>query len=285
MEKKIKSMKNLKITILGCGDAKGVPRIACNCKVCQSAKKNTPNSRTRSSLFIQIEGKSILIDSGQDFRTQAIREDIKKIDAVIFTHDHADHILGYDDLMNFNRLFNLYYKKDKTLQFLKIYAAKETHKGINQTFPYLNQLGKHYITIPYFTKKTFSQKSFNLFGLKITPTRFLHGAHGYFYALKFQQGNNVFSYIPDMPKDVSESKKAQKMKNSDLLISAASAMNPKRKVLNYLDIDEMVSAIKKMNCQKVILTHLSHHTNYYSPPKFLPKNAKLAYDGMEVELY
>src|SRR5437016_1287676 len=92
----------MKVTVLGCGSSTGVPFIGCDCKVCKST--NPKNKRTRVSVFVEIDGKQILIDSSPDLRAQALRHDIRRVDAVLYTHDHADHTNGIDDLRSFNHL-------------------------------------------------------------------------------------------------------------------------------------------------------------------------------------
>lgn len=271
----------MNITILGSGDAKGVPRLGCSCKICQvSYQEKNKNYRTRPSIFLQERNLNILIDTAPEIRLQTAAQKIKRIDIVIFSHDHADHILGYDDLVNFNRLLN-----KKMAHSLEIYASKKTLSELNCRFPYIKNLVKYYqnISSPQLTIKTFSSfKKFNLVGWNILPIKISHGP-GYLYAFKFTKKNKTFVYIPDIIKSVSD-KIIKKLANCDLLIIGADKFDPKKTPKGYLNLEQTIEVIKKIASKKTILIHMSHRIDYYNKPEIITSKILLGYDGMKLKI-
>ncbi len=259
----------MKITILGSGPSLGVPEINCICKVCKSGGKN---NRLRSSILISINDKNILIDTSPDFRQQALNNNIKRIDAVLFTHAHADHIFGFDDLRIFNKLQN---------SSIPIYGDKQTIKVIKETFPYAITSNKEWHEN---TKSTKNYKftpqlipneikdTIKLFGITIKRLKLMHGKN----EISGFKINNII-YITDcnhIPKETENS-----LKNLDLAIITGLT---KQKHPTHFSLFESIDICNKFKIKKGVITHMTHSIDYYDQD--LPENISLAYDGMEIKV-
>ena len=152
----------MKVTLLGTGTSQGVPVIACECEVCLSDDEK--DNRLRSSVMIEVDNQTIIIDTGPDFRQQMLREDVKDIDAVLFTHHHKDHVAGMDDV----RAFNHKWKKD-----IDIFCNSTTEKALKREFPYVFDK-KSYPGVPKIKTHLFSNNNFNINSTIITPIRAKH---------------------------------------------------------------------------------------------------------------
>lgn len=252
----------MQITILGSGTSTGVPVIGCSCPVCNS--ENLKNRRSRASIFIEQNNQNFIIDTSTDFREQILRHKIIRIDAVLYTHAHADHIHGIDDL----RLFNVLQKGE-----IPVYGDENSLKKLEKYFDYIfcdcgegNFIPK---IKPYPLKE---EMNFN--DLKIFSFPLLHG-HSTTYGFRF--GNAA--YLTDL-KTIPESS-YQFLKNLDLLILGAIRYKPHP---THLCIPEALEEIKKIKPKKAILTHLTHDVDYALGNTELPANIELAYDGMRIEL-
>lgn len=161
----------LKITVLGSGTSVGVPTIGCPCAVCHSTDPR--DNRLRPSILIGYQGRNVLVDTTPDFRTQALRARIERLDAVLFTHAHADHLMGLDDV----RPFNFRQKEG-----IPIYAAAETMAAIQRCFPYIFDGARQESNVPRLNAEVFAAEPFDLFGLEFQPIPVLHGTrtiHGF----------------------------------------------------------------------------------------------------------
>lgn len=251
----------MKITFLGTGTSQGIPIIACNCKTCQS--EDPRDKRLRSSIFIEIANKHILIDCGPDFRLQMIREKIKKLDAIIFTHDHRDHIAGLDDIRAFN------YIQQKHMD---VYAEKHVNDVIKNIFSYAFA-EKKYPGVPDINIHEISEQPFNVDGIKIMPIR---GFHHKLPVLGFRIKN--FTYITDFSK-IAEKEK-EKIKGTKYLVVNALRREPH---ISHFTLDEALSLIKEIGPQQAYLTHLSHQMGLSSElEKELPDAVSPAYDGLRI---
>src|SRR5678816_2725177 len=163
----------LRITVLGSGTSMGVPTIGCHCDVCSS---NDPrDNRLRPSILVRYGGRNVLIDTTPDFRTQALRAKISRLDAILFTHEHADHIMGLDDVRPFN------FRQQTSIP---IFGSEETLNAIRRTFQYIFSDRVSPSSIPKLDAHTLDGQAFDLFGLEIHPIRLIHG-RGMVYGYRF----------------------------------------------------------------------------------------------------
>ncbi len=258
----------MKVTFLGTGTSQGVPVIACECEVCKSLDYR--DSRLRVSIHIEMENKekeqkSIIIDTGADFRQQCLRERIKKLDAVLYTHQHKDHTAGMDEV----RSFNFLQKKD-----MPIYARKAVLEQLKQEFAYIFAEDK-YPGIPRIETHVIENKPFEVQGIDIIPIEVLH------YKLPvFGFRIKDFTYITDV-NFISE-QELEKIKGTKIVVLGALQ---KEKHISHFTLDEAVEVIKKLNPEKAYLTHISHRMGLHKQvSEELPQNIELAYDGLEIKL-
>jgi len=236
--------------------------IGCDCEVCTS--ENPKEKRLRSSVLININEKNILIDAGPDFRQQMLRENIKKLDAILLTHEHKDHIGGLDDV----RAFNYIQKKP-----MDIYAEERVCNSLkSRDFAYVEER-KDYPGIPKMNFNIIENKAFFIDKIEIIPIRGMHMQLPVFgYRIK------NFAYITDMNYISSQEKK--KLKNLDTLVINALR---RKKHVSHFNLDEAVDIIKEVKPKKAFLTHISHKLSFeHEDIKKLPQNIQLAYDGMTV---
>ena len=245
----------MKITFLGTGTSSGVPYLGCSCEVCQSL--NPKDKRFRASVLLEIEGKSILIDCGPDFRQQALRASVKKIDAVLLTHQHVDHMMGLDDLRVFGEV--------------DIYADKNTCEAIYRVFSYC--FNNNYHGIPQFSLHEISNAPFLVDGIEFIPIEVLH------YKLPihcYRIGD--FAYITDF-KTIDDSEKLKLKGVKTLVVNALRFKDH----FSHATVDEALSLINEITPDQAYLTHVSHEIGFHDEVnKKLPSNVRLAYDGLEL---
>lgn len=253
----------MKITVLGTGTSQGVPVIACDCAVCSSTSEL--DKRLRSSVMIETNGKTIIIDAGPDFRQQLLREKVKTIDAILVTHEHKDHIGGLDDV----RSFNFLQKKA-----VDVYAGKEVLPVIRQCFDYAFSDEK-YPGVPEIQLHEVSNEAFEIEGIRILPVRALHYKMPVF---GYRIGD--FAYLTDLS-EISEEEQS-KLNGVKVVILAAL-----RKKIHYshMNLEQALELLKKIKPEKAYLTHISHMMGIHEEiEKELPENVWLAYDGLKIEL-
>lgn len=253
----------MEVIILGTGTSQGVPVIGCKCEVCTS--KNPHDNRLRSSVLIKIEGINILIDSGPDFRQQMLRQNIDRLDAIIFTHEHKDHIGGLDDV----RAFNFLTKKP-----MEIYAEKRVQEALRREYAYVFS-DNNYPGIPRINLNTIDEIPFYIQNIKITTIRVMH------YNLPifgFRIGD--FTYITDA-NYISEDE-LQKIFGTKILIINALR---KEKHLSHYSLEEALEIVKIVSPRKAFLTHISHNMGLHDKINTqLPENVSLAYDGQVIKI-
>jgi phosphoribosyl 1,2-cyclic phosphate phosphodiesterase len=251
----------MKITILGSGTSTGIPMVGCHCKVCSS--KDPRNKRTRASILIEDRGFHILIDTSTDLRNQAIRESIPKIDAVLFTHAHADHIHGIDDLRGFHFLH-------KTI--IPCFASQGTLTEIDKKFSYIftghSSHGYHQLLEPHPI-----EGAFDLFGLEIVPIPLMHGSHP---STGFRIGN--FAYLTDCSSFAATS--LPLLQGLDILVIDALRYTPHP---HHFNIPGAIEAAQRTGAARTYLTHLTHEV-LQEDEKNLPPAIYFAYDGLTFEL-
>lgn len=252
----------MRITVLGSGTSTGVPFIGCDCPVCSSS--SVKNKRLRSSLFLSSGEKSILIDTSTDLRQQALLYGIRRIDAVLFTHSHADHVHGIDELRSFNHIQN---------GRIPCYANKETIANIRRIFYYIfddgTQVGGGIPQLDMFVV----ENAFELFGLKIQPVPVIHGR---LEILGYRIGD--MAYITDCSEFPASS--LAYIENLDAMFINALRPEPHR---THFNISQALDLLEKARPKRGILTHLGHQIDYHGEYR-LPENVELAYDGMVLDL-
>jgi phosphoribosyl 1,2-cyclic phosphate phosphodiesterase len=253
----------LTITFLGTGTSQGVPVIACNCEVCTSADPR--DKRLRTSILIEGEGKVIVIDSGPDFRCQMLRANVQHLDAIVFTHEHKDHIAGMDDIRAFN------YKQKGPID---VYANLRVQASLKREFHYIFEEFK-YPGIPQLTLHTIGLDPFNIGKINFIPIEVMH------YMLPVLGFRiNDFTYITDA-KTVSEKEK-EKIKGSRILVINALQM---QNHISHFTLDEAIAFAEEMGADKTYFTHISHRLGKHEDiMKQLPPNIELAYDGLKLNL-
>lgn len=253
----------MKITFLGTGTSQGVPIIACNCKVCLS--KNDKDKRLRSSILIEENGKTFVIDTGPDFRQQMLREKVANIDAVLFTHEHKDHIAGFDDIKAFN-----FINKKK----VDVYASERVQEAMKREFAYIFSDFK-YPGIPEINLFLLENKPTTIHDILVTPIEVMH------YKMPvFGFRVNNFTYITDA-NSISDEEK-EKIKGSDVLI-----LNALRREnhISHFTLKQAVELVEELKPKKAYFTHISHQLGLHDEVQLeLPENIELAYDGLQLEL-
>lgn len=251
----------MKLTFLGTGTSTGVPEIGCKCEVCTSVDPR--DSRLRCSALLQEGDTTILIDCGPDFRTQMLRADVKKIDALFLTHKHFDHMAGIDDLRPYTR--------DKELP---IYADEDTSQQVRSFFPYcfgevkypgVANIGLHLVE---------HDVPFAVGGLDITPIRVFHGKlpiTGYRFG--------SLAYITDMSRI--EPKELEKLRGVEVLVM--NALRYSKPHNSHQTVLEALAIVDYLKPRDVYFTHMMHHIGLHAKiEKCLPQGVHFAYDGLEI---
>ena len=253
----------MRITILGTGTSQGVPVIACNCEVCISS--NSKDKRLRSSVMIEVDNLNIVIDTGPDFRQQMLSNNVERVDSILFTHHHKDHVAGMDDI----RAFNHKWKRD-----MPIYCNQLTCDALKLEFPYIFS-GFNYPGIPKVAINIIENKPFNIRKTIIQPIEVLHYK---LPVLGFRINN--FVYLTDVS-EISMKEK-EKMKGADLIILDALRRETH---LSHFTLQQALDLIEELNPKQALLTHISHYMGLHNIVNDeLPKNINLAYDGQVVNL-
>lgn len=253
----------MKVTFLGTGTSQGVPVIACNCQVCLS--KDLKDKRLRSSIMIKSGETTVVIDSGPDFRYQMLRENVQNLDALIFTHEHKDHIAGMDDVRAFN------YKQQAALD---IYASENVQNALKREFYYVFSDFK-YPGIPLINLNTIAIEQFKIGDIEFTPIEVMH------YKLPVLGFRiNDFTYITDA-KTVSE-QEIEKIRGSKVLVINALQ---REKHISHFTLQEAIDFVQLIAPEKAYLTHISHKLGKHEEiSKELPQNIELAYDGLQIDI-
>lgn len=249
----------MKITFLGTGTSQGVPVIACECETCLS--EDYRDKRLRTSLLLETDNTILLFDAGPDFRQQMLRENVKRLDAIILTHEHKDHISGMDDVRAFN------YKSQDAID---IFAEERVQKAVKKEYSYVFA-EYQYPGIPKMSLNSIPEHGFNINNLQITPIRVFH------YRLPiygFRVGN--FAYITDANYVPEESK--EKLFGIKYLVVNALR---KEKHISHFSLREALDFIREISPKKAYITHISHQMGKYKQTApDLPRGILLAYDGL-----
>ena len=254
-------MEPNKITFLGTGTSQGVPVIACPCEVCASLDPR--DKRLRSSALLQIGKKNIVIDSGPDFRQQMLRAGVNSLDAILFTHEHKDHIAGLDDVRAFN------YAMQRPME---IYAEERVQHVLRQEFAYSFAEYK-YPGVPELNMHTIDETPFDIDGLKIVPIRAMHLN---LPILGFRIGQ--LAYLTDA-NSISDEEK-EKLRGLDCFVVNGLRIEPH---ISHFSLKEALELIDEIKPRRAYITHISHLLGFHwQVEKCLPPNVFLSYDGLEV---
>lgn len=252
----------MRVTFLGTGTSHGVPMIGCDCPVCTSG--NPANKRTRSSVLIETDTAGILIDTTPEFRIQVLRENIRRIDAVLFTHCHADHIFGLDDVRRFN---------DMSGKPMPCYGSESTLKTVRSAF--------EYVFVP--TQTGGGKPSLNLIcvdspfdigSVTVTPVPVLHGRmriYGY------RVGD--FAYITDCSYLPESS--ARLLRNLKVLVLGVLRPEPHE---THFSIGEALAVVEDLAPERTFFTHIAHRLEHEAVNRSLPAGIRLAHDGLKITL-
>lgn len=237
--------------------------IACNCIVCSS--ENGKDKRLRSSILVQSEKTTLVVDTTPDFRTQMLRENVKKLDAVIFTHPHKDHIAGLDDI----RAYNFFQHKP-----MEVYANMLTQEALRREFYYVFS-EKKYAGIPELHLHDITDKAFTVGDIRVIPI-LVH--HLKMPVLGFRFGD--FTYITDANR-IDEQEK-EKIKGSRVLVINALR---KKEHISHFTLHEAIELVEELKIPTAYLTHISHQLGLHEEVSAeLPPNIHLAYDGLKINI-
>ena len=254
----------IKITFLGTGTSQGIPVIGSDHPV--SFSNDPRDKRLRSSILIEYENLCFTVDCGPDFRQQMLKANCKKLDGIIFTHEHADHTTGIDDVRPF------FFRQGK----IPIYLSKRVLDSLKERFAYIFDPEKKYPGSPDFDINIIeNNKSFQISDLEITPIESMHLKLPVFgYRIK------DFAYLTDV-KTITEFE-LNKLNGLDYLVINALRFEPHP---SHLNVDEAIEIINLINPKKTYFTHISHNMGFHQEVcKKLPKNVTLAYDGLVLEI-
>lgn len=253
----------LQVTFLGTGTSIGVPVIACNCPVCKSPDFH--DKRFRTSALIKAGNISIVIDCGPDFRFQMLKNNVEDIDAVVFTHEHRDHVAGLDDIRAFNYILN------KTID---IYGSEGVMHSIRTEFPYIFS-DSRYFGAPQINIHLIDERNFDVHGIPFIPIRVMHDKLN---VLGFRIFD--FTYITDAS-FISDAE-IEKVKGSKVVVLNA-LRNSKH--ISHFSLTEAVEVIKRINPERAYFTHISHFLGLHEEVQSkLPPNMHLAYDNLVINV-
>lgn len=251
------------ITFLGTGTSQGVPVIACTCEVCKSLDYR--NKRLRTSIHIEVDNQSLVVDTGPDFRQQMLRDNITRLDAVIFTHAHRDHTSGLDDI----RAYNYIHKMD-----MPVYGTRAVLDQLKVEYAYAFEEVK-YPGLPRLDLNLITDKNFEINGVRITP---LPVHHHKMPVMGFRIGN--FSYITDanlIPDDT-----LQRLQGTEILVLNALQHEPH---ISHFNLQQALEVAQTVGAAKTYFTHISHKLGLHDEvSRTLPADVMLAYDGLQITM-
>ena len=252
----------MRLTFLGTGTSTGVPILGCHCDVCRSPDPH--DQRTRPSILLQFDGRAVVIDTTPDFRQQALRQALQRLDAVVFTHDHADHIFGLDDV-------RVFYFRQKIP--IPIYADLRTLESLRRVYKYIFDQNYPYGGIAKLDPHVIDGP-FELWGENLIP---LQVFHGHMPVLGFRFGRTAyvtdFSTIPDSTLPFLE--------GLDVLILDALRHQPHPA---HSTVEQSLVWVERLRPQRAFFTHIAHELGHEATNATLPSHVRLAYDGLALEL-
>lgn len=253
----------LKITVLGSGTSVGVPTVGCHCPVCLS--DDSRDKRLRPSILVNYEGNNVVIDTTPDFRTQALRAHIERLDAVVYTHGHADHIMGLDDVRPFNF---------RQSQEIPVYGAADTLAVIRRTFSYIFDGAVRNTFVPKLDLHTVDRSPFDVLGVQFTPVPVIHGS-----ATIFGYRFGTAAYLTDHSSIPPESKDL--LRGLDVLFLDSLRLKPHP---THSTLDQSIATVSELRPRRAYFTHICHDLPHARTQSKLPPDVFLAYDGLEIEV-
>jgi phosphoribosyl 1,2-cyclic phosphate phosphodiesterase len=259
----VTKIPSIHITVLGSGTSSGVPTIGCSCEVCRSSDPR--DQRLRPSILLRYGGRNVVVDTSPDFRAQVLRAKLERLDAIVYTHSHADHILGLDDIRPFN-----FRQKTPT----PIYGSAETLEAIQRIFRYAFDEGPSLSSVPKLDLRTLDGTPFELFGLEFTPIRLCHGK-GTVLGFRFGRA----AYLTDHS-DIPEESWA-KLTGLDVLFLDALRHRPHP---THSTVEQALRWVEQFKPRRAFFTHMCHDLSHEKTEATLPEHVRLAYDGLEIEV-
>ena len=253
---------HLELTVLGSATSVGVPVIGCRCPVCQSTDPR--DKRTRPSILLRYNDHAVVIDTGPDFRAQALREKMDRLDAVLFTHAHADHVLGLDDIRPFN---------EQGAKTIPIYANRPAMDGLRRIFQYVFDGNYGWGGVPLIDAHLMTAPV-ELFGLEFVPIRV---RHGYLEVFGFRFGN--IAYLTDY-NEIPETS-AKLLRGVDILFLDALRHAPHP---THMTVAEALKEVERLGPKRAYFTHIAHDLGHEETNRQLPEHVRLCFDGMQLEV-
>jgi phosphoribosyl 1,2-cyclic phosphate phosphodiesterase len=253
----------LKIRVLGSGTSSGVPTIGCSCEVCHSTDPR--DTRLRPSILIRYRDKNIVIDTTPDFRAQVLRAGIDRLDAIVYTHGHADHILGLDDVRPFN-----YHQKER----IPIYASRSAFAIIERVFEYVFDKRDRKTSVPKLEVNLIDDAPFEVLGLRFEPIPLIHG-HDTIYGFRF---DNV-AYLTDHSEIPPSS--LERLRGLDVLFLDALRHRPHP---THSTVEKSLETVQLLQPSRTYFTHMCHDLGHAATEALLPPGVFLAYDGLEIDV-
>lgn len=256
----------MNVLFLGTGTSVGVPVIACDCAVCRSA--NPKNKRLRTSIYLQSGGTHIVVDTTPDFRQQALKYALPRVDAILFTHGHADHIFGFDDIRRYN-----------TVQegMIPAYGSEATVQDLKRVFNYVRTEKTEGVYRPLTEFMTIGGP-FRVGNVEIVPLEVEHDARhtlGYL----FKADGRTFGYVPDCLRMPEPS--LHQLRGVDLMVLDALRHKPHR---THLTVADSIAILKQIGAGKSYIIHMCHDLDHEETEKLMPPGMSVSYDGLSVEV-
>lgn len=258
-------MGAMRVTFLGTGTSHGIPMIGCDCAVCRS--DNPRNQRLRPSIYVESENQCVLVDATPDFRAQALRANIRRVDTVLMTHTHADHIFGLDDLRAFTA---------RDGRKMPVYGSPHSIEAIKRVFPYACTEKPAWAGLPSFELRVVEpHQDFEVGGLKLRALPLLHGrmtVYGFLFGREL-------AYVIDcnvVPPEV-----VAAIRGVTLLVLDALRHRPHP---SHLTIEEARAVAEQVGAPLTLFTHLCHEAEHEAVERDLPPHVRVAYDGMKIEV-
>ncbi len=253
----------MKISFLGTGTSQGIPMIGCHCAVCKST--NPKDKRLRSSIAIEVNQKKLIIDTGPDFRTQLLREKIEDIDAILYTHEHKDHIAGLDDVRPINFLQH---------KAIPIFAEARVIDALKNEFHYAFD-EQQYLGAPKLSLTEIGTEQFDCLGVSVLPIRVFHHK---LPVLGFRIHD--FAYITDANRI--EEEELKKLEHLDILVINALRIEQH---ISHFTLEEALEIVSKLRPKQTYLTHISHFLGLHDEiNQSLPQNVRLAFDQLSIQI-
>lgn len=253
----------MKVTFLGTGTSQGIPIIGSTHPVCLS--ENPKDKRLRVSILVEWEGYTYVVDCGPDFRYQMLRANCSKIDGILFTHEHSDHVAGLDDIRPF------VFRQGE----IPIYAHERVLKALHQRFAYVFETENKYPGAPSVSEHVITNTSFNIGNIEVTPINVMHHQLQVF-GFRFKD----FVYITDA-KTIADSE-LEKLRNVEVLVINALRHEQHQ---SHFNLEEALEFINKVKPKRAYLTHISHLLGFHDEvEQTLPENVFLAYDNLEINI-